>query len=51
MSTPSHIEPLTPMNTFTGHTKLIATSESLMALKNFERGTKSDATAYSCLQE
>ena len=42
----SHIEPHTPMTTFTGHTKSSATSESQTALKNFKRGTKRDASAY-----
>ena len=46
MSTPSHIEPHTPMATFTGHTKSSATSETLIALNNFKRGTKRDASAY-----
>ena len=46
MSTLSHIEPHTPMTTFTGHTKSTATSESLIALNNFKRGTKRDALAY-----
>ena len=36
----SHIEPHTPMTTFTGHTKSSATSESQTALNNFKRGTK-----------
>ena len=42
----SHIEPHTPMTTFTGHTKSTATSESQTALTNFKRGTKRDASAY-----
>ena len=46
MSKPSHVEPHTPMTTFTGHTKPSATSESLIALNNFKRGTKRDASAY-----
>ena len=46
MSTLSHIEPHTPMATFAGHTKSTATSESLIALNNFKRGTKRDALAY-----
>ena len=40
MSTPSHIEPHTPMNTFTGHTNSGATSKSQTALSNFERVQK-----------
>ena len=35
-----------PMTTFTGHTKLSPPSESQIALTNFERGTKRDASAY-----
>ena len=46
MSRPSHIEPHTPMTTFTGHTKSSATSESQTALNNFERGTKREVSAY-----
>ena len=42
----SHIEPHTPMTTFTGHTKSTATSESQIALNNFKRGTKRDASVY-----
>ena len=49
MSRPSHIEPHTPMTTFTGHTKSSATSESQIALNNFIRGTKRDASAYPIL--
>ena len=41
-----HIEPHTPMTTFTGHTKSTATSESQTALNNFKRGTKRDTSAY-----
>ena len=40
----SHIEPHTPMTTFTGHTKSSETSESHTALNNFKRGTKRDAS-------
>ena len=50
MSTPSHIEPHPPMTTFTGHTKSSATSESLIALNNFKRGTKRDASVYPILK-
>ena len=46
VSRPSHIEPHTPMTTFTGHFKQSATSESQTALNNFKRGTKRDASAY-----
>ena len=46
MSRPSHIEPHTPMTTFTGHTKSSGTSESQITLNNFQRGTKRDASAY-----
>ena len=45
VSMPSHIGH-TPMTTFTGHTKSSATSESLMALNNFKKDTKRDASAY-----
>ena len=34
------------MTTFTGHTKPPALSESHIALNNFKRGTKRDASAY-----
>ena len=34
------------MTTFTGHTKLAPPSESQIALRNFKRGTKRDASAY-----
>ena len=43
---PSHIEPHTPMTTFTGHTKSSATSESLTAFNSFKKGTRRDASAY-----
>ena len=46
MSTPSHIEPHTPMTTFTGHTKSSANSESQTALNSFKRGSIRDASAY-----
>ena len=36
----------TSMTTFTGHTKLPPPSESQIALNNFKRGTKRDASAY-----
>ena len=42
----SHIEPHTPMTTFTGHTMSTATSESQTSLNNFKRGTKRDGSAY-----
>ena len=45
-SRPSHIEPLTPMTTFTGDAKSSAASESQTALINFKKGTKRDASAY-----
>ena len=51
MSTPSQIEAHIPMTTFTGHTKSIATSESLTALINFKTGTKRDASAYPIFNE
>ena len=38
--------PTTPMTTFTGHTKRCETSESKIALNNFKRGTKRDASAF-----
>ena len=37
--------PTTPMITFTGHTKGSTTSESQVALNNFQKGTKRDASA------
>ena len=39
--------PTTPMTTFTGCTKGHATSESQIAVNNFRRGTKRDASAFS----
>ena len=42
----SHIEPHTPMTTFTGHTKSSPTSASQTALNNFKMSTKRDASAY-----
>ena len=50
MSRPSHLEPYTPMTTFTGHTKSSATSESETALNIFKRGTKRDVSACPILK-
>ena len=38
--------PTTPMTTFTGHTKGTTSSESQIALNNFKKGTKRDASAF-----
>ena len=38
--------PTTPMTTFTGHTKGTTASESQVALNNFKKGTKRDASAF-----
>ena len=45
-SKPTPDEPHTPMTSFTGHTQPPALSESQIALNNFKRGTKRDASAY-----
>ena len=45
-SRPPPDEAYTPMTTFAGHTKPPVLSESQIALNNFKRGTKRDASAY-----
>ena len=40
-------DPTTPMTTFTGHTKGSIASDTHVALNDFKKGTKMDASAYT----